>query len=475
MKEKNLPKVAVFGRTNVGKSTLFNTLTEKKQALTSSVPGTTRDSNMGKVEWRGRLFELIDTGGIMDEIQNASRKRIEKLLKEEKIQDKLINIKVQKQALAYLAKADVILFMVDAKAGLMPQDKEMAKLLKRMVPQKEREKIILVANKTDSQKASYQAIDFNKLGLGEPMPISALTGKGTGDLLDEIVSFMNKIGIKESLEEKEEKNDISICIAGKPNVGKSSLFNKLLGSEKLIVSDIPHTTREPNDMEIVYKDNRFTFVDTAGISKKGEHGKGLEKYGIRKSLSSLKRSDVVLLVIDISQPITHQDATLVEKVIKAGKSLVIIANKWDKIPKKDTKKYKEYIYNKLPFASWAPIQFTSALTGSKVNQILDLLETAEKQRNIQLGKSQLNRFLNKIVKIHRPAKAKGTKKPRIYEIMQTGVNPPQFKVRIGSKDTLDNSYVRFIKNQLREKFGFWGSPIKIEVVSGRKTHGKAEQ
>lgn len=470
--DKKLPQIVIFGRTNVGKSTLFNILTEKKQALTSNIPGTTRDSRTDVVEWRGKEVEISDTGGIMDEIQNASAKKIKYLLKEEKSGESLINLKVQKQALAYVTKADLILFMVDSRSGLMPQDKEMADLLKRMIPTKDRKKIILVANKTDSEKISYQSHEFNKLGLGEPSLVSAITGKGTGDLLDEIINNLKKRKIKTPALKKNDFEKISVCIIGKPNVGKSSLFNKLLGDEKIIVSEIPHTTREPNDMEINYKDKNLVFIDTAGISKKGKIGKGLEKYGIQKSLSTLKKSDIALLVLDISQSITHQDAKLVQEITEAGRSLVIIANKWDKIKEKDTKKYKEYIYAKLPFATWAPIQFTSALTGSKVSQILDLIITIDEQRKIELSDSQLEKFLKKIVKIHKPTKGGGTKKPRIYELVQTGINPPRFKARIRSMDNLDNSYVRFMKNQLREKFGLIGTPIKIHIANNPKVHSK---
>ncbi|MBD3248004.1 ribosome biogenesis GTPase Der [Candidatus Falkowbacteria bacterium] len=474
MNEKKLPLVVVFGRTNVGKSTLFNTLTEKKKALVSNIAGTTRDSNVGQVEWLGKKFEIIDTGGIMDDIQNASQKKLKQLLKDEKGKESLVNLKVQKQAISYISKADLILFLVDSKTGLLPQDKEMAELLKRIIPAKDRKKIMLTANKVDAQKISYDTAEFNKLGLGEPQMISAATGKGTGDLLDEVIKYLKKAkAFSRQSKKQEEKENIPVCILGKPNVGKSSLFNKLLGSEKVIVSDMPHTTREPNDMELSYKDKIITFIDTAGISKKGKQSKGLEKFGIEMSLKSLRRSNIALLVLDISQNITHQDARLVEEITKSGKSLMIIANKWDKIPEKNTKKYKDYIYGKLPFATWAPIQFASALTGSKVSQIMDMVIMLDEQRKIELGNSQLNRFLNKIVKIHKPTKGKGIKKPRIYELLQTGTNPPKFKVRIGSRDNLDNSYVRFIKNQLREKFGFLGSPIKINVANNPKIHGKA--
>lgn len=472
MKNKKLPLVVIFGRTNVGKSSLFNTLSEKQKALVSTIPGTTRESNLNTIEWTGKEFMIVDTGGIMDEVQNASRKKINQLLKGEGEEEKIINLKVQKQALAYLGKADIILFLVDGRAGLLPQDKEMAVLLKKMIPVKDREKIIIVANKIDSEKIANSAAEFNKLGIGKPFLVSAATGRGTGDLLDEIVRLFKKKRIKALPLPENELEKISVCLLGKPNVGKSSLFNKLLGTDEVIVSDIPHTTREPKNMEITYKDRTVIFIDTAGISRQGSKSRGLEKYGIERSLSTLKKSDIVLLVLDISQEITRQDARLVEEISDAGKSLVIIANKWDKIPEKDTKKYKNYIYSKLPFATWAPIQFTSALTGSKVDQLLDLAITMDEQRKIRLSVSQLNKFLNSLVKIHRPTKGGGIKKPRIYEIIQEGINPPKFKVRIGAEQSLDKSYVRFIKNKLREKFGFFGTSISIYVANNPKIHGR---
>lgn len=472
MENKKLPQVVIFGRTNVGKSSLFNTLSEKQRALVSSLPGTTRDSNINTIEWAKKEFIIVDTGGIMDEVQNASRKKIKQLLSGEGEAEKIINLKVQKQALNYVAQADLILFLVDGRAGLLPPDKEMAVLLKKMIPAKDRNKIILVANKIDGEKIAFSAAEFNKLGLGKPLLISAATGRGTGDLLDEVVRLFKKRKIKASPLRKNELEKISVCLLGKPNVGKSSLFNKLLGAEQVIVSDIPHTTREPKNMEITYKDKNIVFIDTAGISRQGTKGDGLEKYGIEKSLSTLKKSNIVLLVLDISCEITRQDARLVEEISEAGKSLVLIANKWDKIPERDTKKYKTYIYGKLPFATWAPIQFTSALTGAKVDQILDLVIMMDEQRKISLSDSQLDKFLSALVKKHRPTKGSGIKRPHIYEITQDGTNPPRFKVRIGAEQDLADSYVRFIKNKLREKFGFFGTSINIYVANNPKIHGR---
>lgn len=262
---------------------------------------------------------------------------------------------------------------------------------------------------------------------------------------------------------------------GKPNVGKSSLLNAILGYERVIVSPVPHTTREPQHTDIIYKEHSIKLIDTAGISrsyardksKKGDKAKGLEKHGVTKSLSALGKADIALLVLDISQEITHQDAKLAAEIIDRRRSFIIIANKWDKIPEKDTKKYTNYIYGKLPFIQFAPIQFVSALTGEKTNKILDLILKIAEQRQLRLSDSQLDKFLSRIVKIHRPAKGKGVKHPRIYEFKQTKAGPPEFELRIGVHEDLHFSYLRFIENRLREKFGFQGTPITIRIIKGR--------
>ncbi len=455
--QKKLPRVVIFGRTNVGKSTLFNCLTEKSHALVSRIEGTTRDSNIGEVEWNGKKFELIDTGGIMDI----------KILSKKKKSTNIIDEKVQQKVKEYLKVADLILFLVDTRTGLMPYDKELAIFLKKRYSKK---KILLIANKTDSPKLRHLTPEFNKLALNEPFPVSAIAGSGIGDLLDLIIS--KKIKAPKIKEKKEEI--IKVCIIGKPNVGKSSLLNKIIGYEKVIVNKEAHTTREPQNVKIKYKESIVEIIDTAGISKKGQKTKGLEKYGIEKSLTALKKSDLALLVIDIDAGITHQDARLVEEIKEKGSSFIIIANKWDKIEEKDTKKYTRYINSKFPFVIWAPIHFTSALTGSKVDKILDLILELREQRKKALSDSQLSHFLRKIVKRHRPQKAKGTKRPRVYGITQTSSDPPIFELRIGSKDTLSKSYVRFVENRLRDDYGFKGSPIKIFVIKKRKIHGQHE-
>ena len=457
-KKEKLPLVALYGRTNVGKSTLFNCLTEKKQALVSNISGTTRDSNLGIVEWNNSAFEIVDTAGIID------YRYLGKKIKSEDLDEM-----VQAQAISYLEKASLLIFLADAKAGLMPEDIELARAINRS--EKYKKKTILVINKVDSLRAEAEAAQFNKLGLGEPFSVSAVSGLGTGDLLDLIVDRIDKKR-KNKAPEKYSDNDLTtnVCLVGKPNVGKSSLLNSILGYERVVVSPIPHTTRESQDTKINFKDNLIRLIDTAGISRQGKKGKGLEKFGIEKTFSSLERADIALLILDLSEEITHQDLKIIEEINNRRKSLIIIGNKWDKVEDRDTKKWTEFLRNKMPFVAYAPIQFISAKTGEKVGKIMDLVVEIAKQRKLMLSPSQTEKFLKRVVKIHKPAKGKGTKPPRIYEFVQEKNNPPLFKLRIGPNDDLHASYVRFMENRLRERHGFLGTPINIRVTKDKKSH-----
>lgn len=457
----NLPLVALLGRANVGKSTLFNCLTEKQQALVSDVAGTTRDSNYGYVSWNHRDFELVDTAGIFD---------AKHLNNEFKKSESTIDFLAQQQVRQILDDAALIIFMVDNRSGLLTKDRHLAAALKKN-PELLK-KTIVVVNKVDSQKHASEAEGFVKLGLGQPRLISSTTGSGTGDLLDEVVIRLKSFADEKIIEE-DRRDEIKVCIIGKPNVGKSSLLNSILGYERVIVSDEPHTTREPQDTVITWEGQKIRFVDTAGISRQGHKGDGLQKLGIGKSLHVLDKADIALLVFDVSEQLTHQDAKIVGEIIERHKSLILIANKWDKIEEKDTKKWTQEIYHELPFAAWAPIQFLSAKTGLKVQKIMDLVISIAAARKIEITDSQLQKFLMKIVKIHLPAKGKGLKAPRIYEFTQGRSNPPMFDIRIGSKDNLHFSYVRFMENRLREKYGFTGTPIKMTVSKNRKVHGTA--
>jgi len=451
------PLVIIFGRTNVGKSTLFNALTEKNQALISNIPGTTRDANLSEVKWRGQRFFIIDTGGFIDL----------DFLRLKKIKAETIDELVQKQARDYLKKADLILFIVDARDGLLPQDQTMAAILKRIIPDKKN--IVLVANKTEKLSLAHAGSDFYRLGLGDVIPISALTGAGTGDMLDLVLEKIK--ASPDPVIEPVQENAIRVSIIGKPNVGKSSLLNAILGYPRVIVSTLPHTTREPQSEKVQYKDQAIIVVDTAGITKHGHKVDNLEKYSMDKSLAAVRKSDISLLVLDVSENLTKQDARLVEEVTSKGKSLILIANKWDLASPRDPKKYARYIYGELPFADYAPIQFLSAKNRLRISQLLDLILEVNKQRYLTLTDNAVERLLKTAVRKHRPTKGKGTKYPRIYEFKQSGVNPPSFMVRIGAAESLADSYLRFLENQLREKFGFSGTPIKMWVQKGRDVHG----
>ncbi|PKM91145.1 ribosome biogenesis GTPase Der [Candidatus Falkowbacteria bacterium HGW-Falkowbacteria-1] len=473
MIDEKLPLVIIIGRTNVGKSTLFNRLIEKNQALVSPIENTTRDFNINKMNWRGFDFQVLDTAGVSDSYA------LKKKMNVEEGGVKRIEQKVQKQVYELIKKADLLLFVVDNKAGLLKEDKNIVSFLKKRNYQK---RTILVANKVDNFRQVAESFEFNKLSLNEPVPISALTGSGTGDLLDLIIEYFekNKKGDGQKEDEKSieaklaaDKDKINLCIIGKPNVGKSSLLNSLLGYERVIVSEIPHTTREPQNTELMYKNRLINLIDTAGINKMGKKSEGLEKYGIIKSLKSLREADIILLVIDINDEITRQDSKLIEEIMNQGKSFIIVANKWDLIEDRSTKYWTREININFPFIVWAPIVFVSALKGEKVDKIFDLVLRIDAARKIKISDTGLSRFLAKMIKKHKPTKGRGVKHPRIYSLRQTWTNPPKFEVRIGSQEDLHDSYLRFLENRLREDFDFFGSPVRVSVKKNKKIHGVA--
>ncbi|MEI6627578.1 MAG: ribosome biogenesis GTPase Der [bacterium] len=443
--KKNLVKVAIVGRANVGKSTLFNRLIEKNKALISSIPGTTRDRNIDDVKWRDRQFTLIDTGGLDIEKNDMG----------------LIETGIINQTNIAIKDADLILFVIDGQQGVSPSDKIIADNLLR---QGLKDKILLVANKIDSLR--YQALDQGvfKLKLGEPQHVSAANGSGCGDLLDVIITRLNT---KKSQRQEPILNSIKVAIIGKPNVGKSSLLNSILGEDRVIVSNIAHTTRESHDEAFEYNEHHFTLVDTAGIRKQNRIDTGsLEEKSVDKAIETVERCDVVLLVTEVDKSLELQDKKIMQAIIDNNKSVIIVANKWDLIPNKDTNTINEYIdYYRhiMPYIWWAPIIFTSAKENQRTKKILDLILDIKKAREIQITDHQLEHFMKHQIKKHKPIRGRHVKNPYIYRLLQEGNNPPRFAVYVNDPRLLHVSYLRYLQNSLREEYKIIGTPIQIEV------------
>ena len=459
---KKLPRVIIIGRANVGKSTLFNRLIEKPKALTSAIAGTTRDFLVGQVYWQGINFELIDTGGIETIIP---RKKLKKISPQFNIE---YSLDIIKQTQAVLKQADLVVLLVDIKAGLLRQDRELSMAIKKM-----NKKIILAANKADSLNLRSQGAEFFKLGLGEPIYVSAINGSGTGDLLDAIVDSLKKNKKIRKGEKIKEQKALKISIIGKPNVGKSSLLNALLGEERVIVSPIPFTTREAIDTHLEYKGQNIVLVDTAGVRKQANIGPGLEKISVRKSLTNARESDICLLVLDISTPISVQDNKLSKVLIEARSGIVIIANKWDLIPDKEEKtqaKFKNYLYRNFPYLTWAPVIFISALSHQNVHRILDLALEVYQKRQIKLSDSALSKFLKQALKKQRPSVDRNNVRPYLTNLKQVRTNPPSFSLQIRKKDNLNQSYLRYLENSLRQKFNLIGTPLNISLKKISKSN-----
>ncbi len=443
--DQNLPTVALVGRVNVGKSSLFNRIIEERHALVSDIPGTTRTRNMGIASWRGKNFRLIDTGGLTftDDVP---------------LEDDI----VQQTALA-ISEADVIIFVTDIQEGILPQERELSRILLQKVKDKP---ILLVANKADNL-SFYPAVhdrEWRKLGLGEPVPVSAANGSNVGDLLDIIYKKLARGSrrpkvIKEIL-------PIKVAIMGRPNVGKSSLFNKLIGEERVIVSDMPHTTREPHDTLVEVDHQPILFIDTAGIRRKNKVSGELEKIGIGKSIATVNKSDIVLLVLDATEPITDQDQQLAGLLREHTRSVIMVINKWDQAEDNSDNfrnKVKADIYTAFPHLNFAPIVFTSAKTGYRVHQIFLLIKQAWEGRQVVVDDGRLKEFLKQTIRRHLPTRGKGVRHPRIISLTQLATNPPVFDIVIKANTSLHLSYVHFIENRLREEFGFFGCPIVMKL------------
>lgn len=446
-----LPIVAIVGRPNVGKSTLFNRLAGERLAIVDDTPGTTRDRLFAETEWNGRRLYIIDTGGI-DPTSGGGKTPLS-ISSADFIQE------IRDQALVAVQDADAVLFLVDAIAGLTSADMEITNLLRShqkkhagvSVPP-----ILLVVNKADNEDLRTNAIDFYQLGLGEPHVVSAIHGTGSGDLLDALVDVLP------SYEDEKEDESIKIAIVGKPNVGKSSLLNELVGKERAIVSPIAGTTRDALDTHITFQGAEITLIDTAGIRKRGKIDRGVEKYSVIRSLRAIERSDVSLLMIDATSPISAQDTHIAGFILDAWKSAVVLVNKWDAV-EKDTftmEEFRKRIQYSLNFMDYVPILFISATTGQRVSTILPEALRVQGERQVKLKTSVLNRILLRAQDRHAPASKTG-KILRIYYVTQVRSDPPTFMLFVNNPELAHFTYLRYIENQLRKEYPFTGTPIRL--------------
>jgi GTP-binding protein len=450
--KSSLPTVALIGRTNVGKSTLFNRLTEKQLTLVSAIPGTTRDRRFGECSWDEKTINLIDTAGLDVEGEKEIDKQAVEMAKKS------------------ITEADMILFVVDGRVGILPQDREYAKMIL-----KTKKPVVVAVNKVDSQKQMHGLADFYRLGFKNIEAVSAKSGSGTGELLDLILSLLPKSS-STSVPAEETAPEIKIAIIGKPNVGKSSLFNQIAGEYKSIVSDIPHTTRDSQDVSMYYSPENqtelatpylLTFIDTAGIIKSRKINDRLKEISIEQSFKSIERSDLVILLVDASEPITMQDKNLATEIVERNKSLIFVVNKWDKLKDKTTssdKKYAQFLYGHFPFLTWAPIVFTSAKTGAKTNRLLDLVCDVYARQHQKIDQGQLNELLQYILKKKRPPRTLGQKPPYIFKMKQTSMAPLTFEVIAGEADQINYVYRRYLQHEIRKRFGYDGCGVKIVLT-----------
>ena len=428
------PIVAIIGKPNVGKSTFFNYLVGERISIVEDTPGVTRDRVYGESNWRGKKFTLIDTGGIEDKTNDV------------------IYSQMRLQAEIAIELADVVLFMTDVKTGITPQDQEIALMLR-----KAKKKVILVCNKVDDfKKFEQDTYEFYNLGLGKPYPISAANCKGIGDLLDVIYDE-----IPEDTGDEDEGR-IKVSVIGKPNVGKSSLINKILGENRLIVSNIAGTTRDAIDSDFENSHGKYTFIDTAGVRKHNKIEDNIEKYSVIRTGIAIERSDVCLLMIDALDGVTDQDAKIAGMAHDNGKAVIIVINKWDEYEKENgnLEKYTKEVYNKLSYLSYAPIIFISAKTGQRVDKLFDLINRVNENNSRRISTSTLNSILQEAVAINQPPTDKGRRLKILY-MTQVATKPPTFAVFVNSKKLFHFSYERYLVNRLRSEFDFTGSPIKM--------------
>lgn len=435
------PLVAVVGRPNVGKSTLFNAIVKKRIAIVEDIPGVTRDRIYFDAEWLGREFTMIDTGGI-EFVDAADR----------------IFTDMRYQAELAIREADVILFVVDGKTGMQPQDEEVANILRTCG-----KPVLLVVNKIDSVEQEMNMYEFYALGMGDPIGVSAVNLMNLGDLLDSVLQHIQHLPTPE-----EREDTIHIALVGRPNVGKSSMTNALLGQERVIVSNVPGTTRDSIDTYWTYNDTSFVLIDTAGMRRKAKVDIPVERYSVVRALRAVDRSDVAVLVLDAQDGVTEQDKKIAGYIHEAGKGCIIVVNKWDLIDKdsKTSQAFEEDIRRELAFLQYAPILFASALTKQRVNRLADMVKFVAEQQHMRVSTSVLNELLED-AQLTNPPPAKGGKLLHIYYMTQASVQPPTFILFVNEPRLMHFSYVRFLENRLRETFGFEGTPIRL-ILRGKR-------
>lgn len=435
------PIVAVVGRPNVGKSTLFNALAGENISIVKDTPGVTRDRIYADVTWLNHNFTLIDTGGIEPDSGD------------------IILSQMREQAQIAIDTADVIIFMTDVKQGLVDSDGKVADMLRRS-----KKPVVLCVNKVDSyQKFIADVYEFYNLGIGDPMPISAANRQGIGDMLDEVVKHF-----PEGSDEEEEDERPKIAIVGKPNVGKSSIINKLTGENRVIVSDIAGTTRDAIDTDIVYNGREYVFIDTAGLRRKNKIKEELERYSIIRTVSAVERADVVLMVIDATEGVTEQDAKIAGIAHDRGKGIIIVVNKWDAVEKNDKTIYEfqNKIKETLAYMPYAEMVFVSAVTGQRLPKLFETIDMVIENQTLRIATGVLNEIITEAVALQQPPSDKG-KRLKIYYTTQVSVKPPTFVIFVNDKQLMHFSYTRYLENKIRDTFGFKGTSLKF-IIRERK-------
>ena len=435
------PIVAIVGRPNVGKSTLFNIFANSRISIVEDTPGVTRDRLYAVAEWLDNEFMMVDTGGI--EIMNADA----------------IAVSIRQQAQIAIREADVILFVCDARAGITTEDEEVARLLRQS-----KKPIVLAINKADSPKQEMNIFEFYNLGIGEPIPVSASNHLGLGDLLDAVVE---KFPDANAAGEMEDDDEIKVALIGRPNVGKSSIFNALVGEERSIVSDVAGTTRDAIDTPVVRNGQRYLFIDTSGMRRKAKVDEPIEKYSVMRSLRAVDRSDVVLMVFDAVEGVTEQDKRIVGYAHEAGKGVILVVNKWDLYDKDNTStlRYTETLRKELVFLQYAPVVFVSAMTKQRIHRLPEVISYVAEQNAMRIATSVLNQVIADAVAINPTPTEKGVRLKILY-VTQVKIKPPTFVIFVNAPEAMHFSYERYLENKLREAFGFEGTPIHL-IIRGK--------